>query len=74
MWYDEGMVYLAEALPLLLLAGIIALVLNSALRGRFTLKRPVVRKPPPRPKSVAQLRVVSPDQMDADLQDLIRKR
>jgi hypothetical protein len=67
------MVYLAEALPLLLLAGIIALILNSALRGRLVLRRPAVRKPQPRAKSVAPLRMVSPDQMDADLQDLIRK-
>ena len=65
--------YLAEALPLLLLAGIIALILNSALRGRLVLRRPAARKPQPRPKSVAPLRVVSPDQMDAELQDLIRK-
>ncbi len=61
------------ALPLLLLALIITLVLKSAVRGRFVRSR---TRPPraPRPKKVTPLRVVSPDRMDAELQDLIRKR
>jgi hypothetical protein len=63
------MQYIVSAVPLLLLAGIVALVVTSALRGRVVLKRPARV---PRPKKVT-LRVVSPDQMDADLQDLIRK-
>jgi hypothetical protein len=59
--------------PLLLLAAIVGLVLKSALRGRFTRTR--TRAPrPARAKKVTPLRVVSPDRMDAELQDLIRKR
>jgi hypothetical protein len=62
------------ALPLLLLALIVALVLKSAVRGRFVRTR--TPRPPraPRAKKVTPLRVVSPDRMDAELQDLIRKR
>ena len=62
------------ALPLLLLALIIGLVLKSAVRGRFVRTR--TPRPPraPRAKKVTPLRVVSPDRMDAELQDLIRKR
>ena len=62
------------ALPLLLLALIITLVLKSAVRGRFVRTR--TPRPPraPRAKKVTPLRVVSPDRMDAELQDLIRKR
>jgi hypothetical protein len=61
------------AVPLLLLAVIVGLVLKSAVRGRFVRSR---TRPPraPRPKKVTPLRVVSPDRMDAELQDLIRKR
>jgi hypothetical protein len=63
------MQYIVPAVPLLLLGGIVALVLTSALRGRVLVKR---TPRSPRPKKVT-LRVVSPDRMDADLQELIRK-
>ena len=62
---------LLAAVPLLLLAVIVGLVLKSALRGRFMRTR---GPRAPRPKKVTPLRVVSPDRMDAELQDLIRKR
>jgi hypothetical protein len=62
------------ALPLLLLAVIVGLIVKSAVRGRFVRTR--TPRPPrtPRAKKVTPLRVVSPDRMDAELQDLIRKR
>ena len=63
------MQYLLPAVPLLLLGGIIALVVTSALGRRIRVKR---APKAPRPKKVT-LRVVSPDRMDAELQDLIRK-
>jgi hypothetical protein len=69
------MQYIVPAVPLLLLAGIVALILRSGLRGRVALRRPVrAARPRPQAQKRATLRVVSPDQMDADLQDLIRKR
>jgi len=66
------MQYVAPAIPLLLLGGIVALVLASALRGRVLLKRAPRAPRAPRPKK-STLRMVSSDRMDADLQDLIRK-
>ena len=62
------------AVPLLLLALIVGLVLKSALRGRFMRTRTPRAPRQARPKKVTPLRVVSPDRMDAELQDLIRKR
>jgi hypothetical protein len=66
------MQYIVPAVPLLLLGGIVALVVMSVLRGRVGLNRPARAPRAPRPKKVT-LRAVSPDRMDADLQELIRK-
>jgi hypothetical protein len=55
-----------QALPILLLAVIVALVLRSALRGRIARQRPA------RPRK-SNLRIVSRSQMDEDLKDLIRR-
>ncbi len=64
------MQYAVQAIPLLLLAVIVWLVLASLLRGRMSWKRPVRA---PRPKK-STLRSVPRSQMDDDLQDLIRRR
>jgi len=64
------MQFVQAAVPLLVLAAIVALILASALRGRIALPRPPVRKPRPKP---TVLRDVSRDQMDEDLRDLIRR-
>jgi hypothetical protein len=65
------MQYVVTAVPLLVLAIIVALVLASALRRRGVTWTMPVRTP--RPKKAA-LRMVSRDQMDEDLKDLIRRR
>jgi hypothetical protein len=62
--------YVMQAIPLLVAGLIVALILAPKLRGRITWKRPVARR---RPAKVTPLRV-SRDQMDDDLQDLIRRR
>lgn len=64
--------YLLAAIPLLLLGTIVTLVVRTALRNRIPVKRSPRPARAPKAKKV-HLRVVSPDQMDADLQDLIRK-
>ena len=62
------MQFVMQAVPLLVLAGIAALILAPLLRGRFAWKPPVrARK---RPKLTLR---VSRSQMDDDLQDLIRR-
>ena len=68
MWYDDAMQYVMQAVPLLLLAGIAALILTPLLRGRFVMKRPVRT---PRQKKLTLH--VTRSQMDDDLQDLIRR-
>jgi hypothetical protein len=68
------MEYVVAAVPLLVFAAIVALVLRSVLRGRIArpprARAPRVRTPPP---PVSTLRV-SRDQMDDDLNDLLRRR
>jgi hypothetical protein len=69
------MTYVMQAVPLLVVAVIVALVLHSALRGRVSVRlpqRPARPKRAPRPKP-SHLRSVSRDQMDDDLRDLLRK-
>jgi hypothetical protein len=63
--------YLVQALPFLILAGIVALIVASRFRGRIAFKRPA-RPRPVRPKKSTLH--VSRDQMDNDLKDLIRRR
>jgi hypothetical protein len=63
------MQYVVTAVPLLVLALIVLLILRSVVRGRVAWTPPV-RKP--RPKKTT-LRSVSRDQMDEDLKDLIRR-
>ena len=62
--------YVEIAIPILVLAAIIGLPLRAAL-----LRRPSRPRPPraPRPRK-STLRDVSRNQMDEDLQDLIRRR
>ena len=56
------------ALPFVLIAGIVTLVLARALRGRAPRPRPA-RKP----RATKLTLHVSPDRMDDDLRDLLRK-
>ncbi|GAC1580330.1 MAG: hypothetical protein NVS3B7_14850 [Candidatus Elarobacter sp.] len=69
MWYHGVVQYVVAALPLLLLAGIVVLVVRPHVRGRFA-GTPRVRAPR-RKKST--LRSVPRDRMDDELRDLIRK-
>jgi hypothetical protein len=64
------MQYVVTAVPLLVLAAIVALILKSALRGRVSWSLPVRA---PRPKKKPPLRMVSRDRMDEELKDLIRR-
>jgi hypothetical protein len=68
------MQFVVTAVPLLVLAAIVALIVASALRGRVAWT-PRARTPRPRtPRPVkSTLRDVSRDQMDKDLNDLIRR-
>lgn len=63
------MTYVVQAVPLLVVAVFVALILRSSLRGRVSWRLPAR---PPRPKK-SRLRDVSRDQMDDDLRDLLRK-
>jgi hypothetical protein len=65
------MQYVVTALPFVLVAGIVALILAPLVRRRVTLPRRPARAR--RPKK-STLRDVSRDQMDEDLQELIRRR
>ena len=62
--------YVEIAITLLVLAAIVGLPLQAALRGRSLRPR---RVRPPRPRK-STLRDVSRSQMDEELQDLIRRR
>jgi len=66
------MTYVVQAVPLLVVAVIVALILRSALRGRVAWPRPARAPRPPRPKK-SRLRDVSRDRMDDELRDLLRK-
>ncbi|HWT07427.1 MAG TPA: hypothetical protein VN224_16800 [Xanthomonadales bacterium] len=61
------------AIPILVLAAIVALPLRAALRGRSVRPRAVRPPRPPRPRK-STLHSVSRSQMDEELQDLIRRR
>lgn len=65
------MQYVVTAVPLLALVAIVGLVLASVLRGRGVSWSMPVRAP--RRKKTA-LRMVSREQMDQELNDLIRRR
>lgn len=56
------------ALPFVLIATVVVLILARALRGRVVRPRPA-RKPRPTKLTLH----VSPDRMDDDLRDLLRK-
>jgi len=64
------MQYVGMAVPLLVLAAIVAMILAPMLRGRMA-RAPRAPKPA-RPRR-SPLRDVSRDQMDKDLNDLIRR-
>jgi hypothetical protein len=64
--------YLVQAVPLLVVAAIVALIVASRLRVRGAFHRPVRAPRPPRPRKSTLH--VSRDQMDKDLNDLIKRR
>jgi hypothetical protein len=62
------MQYVLTVVPFVLIATVVALVLARTLRGRVA--RP---RPPRKPRSAKLTLHVSPDRMDDDLKDLLRK-
>lgn len=68
VWYDVAMQYVVEAVPFLLIAGIVGLVSASFVRRRLAFKRPTRA-----PRSKKLTLHVTHRQMDDDLNDLIRR-
>ena len=65
------MATVAQIVPLLVFFAIAGLIGARLLRGRVSFTMP---KPPPRPKRARRLRIVPKDQMDRDLNDLLRRK